>query len=120
MQQRRRTTRAAIVLALCLTLAACATVNVGKPWNEWTPKEKAVYFMRIYNTQYADTMALAKTGTLTEAQKKVVRAKKELLTQVRPLLIIYSGTVEAGGIPPADTEREILALINQLTAQMTE
>ncbi len=109
--------RATLPLALLLTLvfiAGCATFG-GKPWADYTPKEKALAMMQTYNIEFEDTMALAKEPNITEAQKKVVRAKKAILKELKPLITLYDDVVTQGGVPSAQVEAKILQLINKLT-----
>jgi hypothetical protein len=104
------------VVLLCLlaaVLIGCATVGV-KPWAERSPMEKSSYFMSIYNRQYADAMAMASNSNLTEAQKVVVRKKKDVLEKAWPAIRAYDDIAVRGEIPSALSEQAILDYINQL------
>ena len=69
-----------IGLVLAFILLSCTTTPTA-PWSARSPKDKALTFLEIYNTQYDDTMSMAKMPDLTEGQKEVVRTKKVLLTK---------------------------------------
>jgi hypothetical protein len=109
----RRTSLAVVAIAM-MVMVGCA-FKISKPWSEWTPKQKATYAQKVYNTQYADVKNMAALPNITDAQKKVVRTKKSILTKMRPILVIYVETVEAGGIPDGTTEEQMLKFINDLT-----
>lgn len=106
-----------ISLLVVMILGACATLGV-KPWAERSPREKALVILQTYNSEYQNTMTMALRTDLTDAQKQIVRTKKEILTQLYPLVKVYLGVVEAGGIPSAMNEQEILNLIDQLGGKL--
>jgi len=75
-----------ILVALAVLSAGCVTgcslfKNI-KPWGERGPVEKSLFFMDFYGAQYEDTLSMAQRPDLTEGQKEIVRAKKDLLTKV--------------------------------------
>lgn len=108
--------RIVALVLMAAFLAGCATLSSVKPWSERTPKEKSLSFLQMYNRQYEDTLRMATTPNLTEGQKAMVRTKKKLLTEVRPMLDIYVSTVIDGRMPSADLEAKILMLIDKLSA----
>lgn len=102
-------------LIICLAFVSCATLGIqSKPWAERTPQEKALAILESYNSVYKDTMSMALMPNLTEAQKQMVRSKKAMLKEVYPLIQIYVGIIESGGIPSAADEQAILDLLNRL------
>lgn len=101
---------------LVLFIAGCASFGV-KPWTERSPQEKASYFMAIYNKQFNDTVRLAGTPNITEAQKVVVRKKKEILGKLYPAISFYDSIVARGEIPAIADEQAILDLINRLAME---
>ena len=110
-----RKARWVVPLLLIVFVAGCATFNLGlKPWSERSPKEKASYFMSIYNAQYNDTLSMASSATLTDAQRKVVRAKKDVLMKLWPAIQAYDTIAVHGGIPTQLDEQVILDYINRL------
>jgi hypothetical protein len=105
---------------LFVMIAAFMSCATSKPFNEWTPKEKAGWFLGTYNAEYDDYMLQAKSPNLTDAQKQVLRVKKEILTQVAPMLGAYAGYVEKGVIPPSELELQIMQLLNRLAEAATK
>jgi hypothetical protein len=103
-----------LVVLVCL-LGGCS-LFASKPWSERTPQEKSSYFMALYNAQYKDTMAMATNPNITEAQKKIVRAKREIFMKLWPCIMVYDEIVVQGEIPAAKYELEIFGLINRLAA----
>ena len=107
--------KVALFVVLAFIVASCGTLNIGmKPFNQMTAKEKSTYFMGVYNKQYADTMAMAAMPNLVEQQKKVVRAKKDILTKAWPMIQAYDAIAVGGGTPSPAAEDAINNLINQL------
>lgn len=105
-----------ILLVLAIALAGCATFGV-KPWTERSPQEKSSYFMAIYNKQFNDTVRLAATPNITEAQKATIRKKKEILGKLYPAISFYDSIVARGEIPAIADEQAILDLINRLAME---
>lgn len=103
-----------LVLVLVTGLGACATLGL-KPLADRTPQDKAITFMELYNAQYADTMAMATNPDITDAQRVVVRAKKEVLQKVRPLIEMYVTLAVEGNTPSPVLEMEIIKYLNDLT-----
>ena len=104
-----------VLLPLILILAAgCSWVGTTKKWSDMTPKEKSTFFMGIYNRQYNDTVALASMPNLLEPQKEIVRAKKQMLTEMWPLIKAYDDIAVGGGVPSLDLESLINSYINRL------
>ena len=116
-----RKDRVLIALSLvCVLMAGCALFGSNsKSFVDMTPKEKSTYFMSWYNAQYDDAKqmgALAQQGRLTDAQLMVYRAKKDLLTEARPLIGAYDMIVAAGEAPSPEQEQAIMALMNKMVA----
>ena len=107
------------IVALVLVAAfvvGCASIGV-KPWGDRSPQEKASYFMAIYNKQFNDTVRLAQTPNITEAQKAVIRKKKEILGKLYPAISFYDSVVARGEVPAIVDEQAILDLINRLAME---
>jgi polysaccharide pyruvyl transferase WcaK-like protein len=85
-----------------------------KPWDERTPTEKSSYFMAIYNAQFRDTVAMASNPNITNDQRQIVRAKKQILSELWPAIQAYDTVVVHGGIPTQLSEQAILDYINRL------
>lgn len=105
-----------VPLVLIVALMGCATLGV-KPWNDRSPKEKASYFISIYNKQYNDTIRMANNPEITTAGRAVVRRKKALLTKMYVAVGTYNDVVVKGEIPTFMDEQAILDLINQLALE---
>lgn len=105
--------RRCMSIVALVVLAGCASVGV-KPWTERSPQEKSSYFMAIYNREFDDTMAMAKNPAITEAQKDVVRVKKNVLKKLWPAIKAYDEIVVQGKIPSVFDEQNILDMINRL------
>ena len=101
---------AVIVFALA---TACATPPA-------TPKEKAVWMMGIYNRQFDDYEAMVARPDLTDAQKDILRQKKKVLVEVKPLIAAYDGYVQQGAAPSPQLEAQITDLLNQLETKVSK
>lgn len=97
-------------------LVSCMPQTGLKPVSDMSPKEKATFFMSVYNAQAEDYKKMVTTPNMTDDQKQVLREKKKLLTELYPMIGAYTTYVDAGAIPDAATEAAITGIINQLTA----
>ncbi len=92
-----------------------------------TPKKQLTMMYGTYNSQFSQYMTdtgytMDENGEwektfltdFTEEEKKILRKKKEILTQMYPLIKVYDSMVV--GITPysAETEQELMNLIDQL------
>ena len=103
-----------LLIILCIAFfAGCSTTlqNV----KDMTPEQKATWMMGVYNSQFDNTMEMAKRPDLTEEQKVIVRSKKKVLQKVKPLIALYKEYVKNGAMPSQETEDEILKLLDELT-----
>lgn len=105
------------VIAL-LSLSSCAPRQVA-PEPQLTPLEqaekRAAEWTALWNGQYEDHKSMSQLPGLTEDQKKILSAKREILIKTKPLLKIYVDTVRGGGMPSAASERELMDYMNQLS-----
>lgn len=108
------------VSLIALAFAASCTYNTGAvPYSSMTPKEKASFFMSVYNKQYDNYVdVFTKPGELTDEQKEIMRKKRDLLGKVYPLIANYADYVAAGTVPSADKEQAIIKLLDQLATMM--
>ena len=101
-----------VLLLLLLTFGGCAmfaqTVD--------TPEKRALAILKTWNSQFDDTMAMAKMPNLSEEQKELVRTKKKWLGLLKPLVDLYVNVVKTEGTVPEAIERELKRMINQLIA----
>jgi hypothetical protein len=84
---------------IAVALASCATLNMAN----WTPKQKADYFMRVYLSQAKAT-----------EKKAAAEKNKATLAKVYPLIKAYADYVESGNVPLPTDEDQINALLDQL------
>lgn len=70
--------------------------------------------LSIYNAQYDDYLIQAKRTDLTEEEKKILRQKKEIMTEVYPAINLYAGYADSGALPDSDLETLIVSKLNQL------
>jgi hypothetical protein len=106
------------VIIILMFLAGCigGTNTEGpKRIDEMTSKEKATWFMGVYNAQDKDYRNVVARPNLTNDQKEILRKKKEIMIQVYPMIKAYGIYVDSGAIPTKATEDQIIYLINDLT-----
>lgn len=106
-----------VIVFACLLLASCMhKPGTLKPIGDMTPKEKATFFMGVYNAQADDYKAMVAKPNLAEDQIKILHAKKKVLTKVYPLIKTHNVYVDNGAKPTAESEQAIMDLLNQLTS----
>jgi len=106
-----------IGLIALMVIGACTFDNL-KPVSEMTPKEKAAFFMAMYNAQDINYRTMAAMPNLTEPQKEMMREKKMVLTQVYPLISVYVSYVDQGAAPSPETERLIVENLDRAAAMV--
>jgi putative intracellular protease/amidase len=117
----RRKTSVTGLLVLVILIASvsggCQLFGTNvKSFTAMTPKEKSTFFMGVYNKNFDETMAVAIKPTLTEDEKKMVRVKKTILTNMKPVISAYDAIAVSGGTPSAEAEKALLGLVDQLVA----
>lgn len=111
----QRITAIVLFLFVAAFLIGCPAPGTQlKSVSEMTPKERATWFLSVYNKQFKDTITMAKRTDLTEEQKEIVRAKKKVLAEVKPYLSIYTAAIDDGKLPAKETEDKIIELLNDL------
>ncbi len=110
---KRRITVVVLAMVILAMVAGCTMLG-GKSFTSMTPKEKATFFMGTYNRQYADYKTQVAIPNLTADQKKVLTIRKQVLTQVYPLISTYDLAVASGQPTTRAQEDAIMALFNQL------
>jgi hypothetical protein len=83
-----------------------------------SPKEKSIWMLSVYNSQYEDYKMQAIRTDLTEAQKEVLREKKDILTRVYPMISIYTGYAGTGIIPEKELEMTIISNLETLLSML--
>ena|SRR3972149_4120029 len=107
-----------LVIVVCMSLVGCAALQsigiTGKPYSQMTPKEKMAFVYKSYNKAYEDYKIQAVRTNLTEPEKVVLRDKKKVLTQVRPIIdSLDLALIEGKPFDPA-IERLITDSLRQL------
>ena len=101
------------------SISGCITPSATdgpKRVTEMTPKEKGAWFLGIYNAQDKDYRNMVVRTDLTNDQKKILREKKKIMTEVYPIIKTYNIYIDSGAVPTKIVEDQIIDLINNLTA----
>lgn len=117
MRKQRRCLAIACMVVLGIVLLACqAMEEMARDVADMTPKQRAAWMMSTYNDQYDDYLVKVAMPNLSNEEKRILRAKKETLTTVYPLMQAYD-MLQASGKPPTEESMdEIMDLIADLTA----
>lgn len=110
-----------VVIIMLVFLSGCIFSLKGespKRIDEMTPKEKATWFMGIYDAQDKDYRNMVVRSDLTNDQKEILRKKKEVMIQIYPMIKAYNVYVDSGAIPTKIVEDQIIQLVNDLVALM--
>ena len=105
--------RLALVLLAVFLVAGCSqTLNV-KSIQDMSPKERANLAMKLYLQQYDDYQSLtANDAMLTDDQREVLRAKKKMLENIHPVIILYASYVNQGLEPSPEVEKQLIDWLN--------
>ena len=105
-------------IVVLIFLVGCLTFNIEGPKriSEMTPKERATWFLGVYNAQDKDYRNMVARSDLTNDQKGILREKKKIMIQVYPMIKTYNIYIGSGAVPTKATEDQIIELINDLTA----
>jgi glutathionyl-hydroquinone reductase len=99
-------------------LLLAATLFVGGLWQGCastpTPQDQVTFMMSLYNQQYDAYQRQAAWPDLTDTEKSILRAKKEILTQAHGLIALYDSYVTSGKTAPADLQEQIMALLDEV------
>lgn len=125
---------AAYLMCLVFALCGCATTL--------TPAQQTLWATNVYLAQYdlyleqvinpaltEDAKAALKkdpaliTGDLlnpdlSEEQLKVLKVKKEILVELKPLVVMAIQLQQKGELPPADVQKKLAELINRLVTMI--
>jgi hypothetical protein len=105
---------------VAVLLVVGCTIDNLKEFGDMTPKEKAAFFLSVYNSSDMNYRAMAARTDLTEVQKEVLRKKRTIMIQVYPLIRSYLTYVESGVVPSVELEQQILTQIDRLTTLVVE
>lgn len=101
------------IVFLCLiSFVGCSIISQNV--SSMKPKDKLSWMMGVYNAQYNDYQFVSSKPDLTEDNKKILKAKKEIMIEVYPLIKLYESYIITGSIINMDIENQILSLLNRL------
>lgn len=80
-----------------------------------TPQDRALTAMTVYNQTYDDYLVQAARTDLTESEKEVLKATRQALIEVHPVIKAYVNYIETGQTPTAEMEAALLAAVDALT-----
>lgn len=103
-----------LLVGLLLFVYACPMNQNIKPFSEWTPKEKATFWMKVYNDEYAAYQQRVQQSDLFPEQKEILKAKKKLLTEIYEPLKLYVNYTESGRVPTEEMENILQGKMNDL------
>jgi hypothetical protein len=127
--------RLPMVLLVLLLLMGCATVQM-------TPEKTSIWMNSIYSFHYdqylrqvlkpdlsSDILAEVKADPakitpamlrtdLTNTEKDVLRATKEVLVELHPLLLTYARYVKYGQVPPEELSARVVQLVTLLAKEI--
>jgi len=120
-----------IALLFILALVCCSCSHL-------TPAQRVLWGLNVYQAQYDEYLSLvinpnldAETKAylrehpdeiegnylnpdLSEETKKMLRVKKEILIQLKPLVIMATEYQQTGKLPPDEVQTKLTGLINRL------
>ena len=112
MRVKRIVSLASALVLMVVLLASCATRPDLAPIDQ--ARANSWKWMHLYKTQFQDHEQMSRIVNLTLEQKKMLNAKADLLTKIKPYLDLYVSYVEKGAIPPTDVETKLFPLMNEL------
>lgn len=102
------------IVAVFMLFSGCALIS---KFQEMTPKQKALWFMRAYNAEYMDVLSQAQYYDLMPANaQQVLRWRAKLIQELYPLIGSYVLKVENDIEPTKEEENAITDLLNRLMA----
>jgi len=103
-----------IALIIVLLIVGCAGLQGQDNFVSWTPKQRAAYFMGLYNGQYDIYKVQLTYPDLTPEEKQILQTKKKILVQIYPMIQAYDILQASGATPSASDETAIIGLLDQL------
>ncbi len=124
-----------LAVALICAIAACATL---------TPEQKTLWALNVYQAQYElyldqvldpslteDKKAAIKADlslvtpeminqNISESQRDALRVKKQILIELKPLVLMVAEYTKTGTLPPDDVQRKLTELINRLVGALED
>ena len=53
---------------------------------------------------------------ITEEEWEILRVKKDILVEMKPLVLLSAKYIDAGQVPPAEIQNDLTALVNKIIA----
>ena len=116
-----------LLLAFCFLFSGCALQGGSTDISKMTGQQKATFMMGAYNSQFGEYMRMTgyiakDDGTwekisnpvLSDDQKKALNKKRDILTQVYPLISLYTTAISTGQTVSLETEQQIFILLDSL------
>lgn len=110
-----------LVVVLLILFLGC-TANLGNvPWHldvkNWTPHQKANFFMKSWLAERASYDALNEIQNKSPELIRVLKAKQNVLESSRIPIRMYSNIVSSGGTPDLTMEEDIIKWLRELQTQ---
>lgn len=126
---RRRSLKPGLLLLFMVTLVSCAHL---------TPAQQTLWALNVYQAQYdeyltmtinpsldSETKAYLRANpadikgdylnpNLTDEAKKMLRVKKEILVELKPIVLLAADYQKNGQLPPDNLQATLTSLINRL------
>lgn len=115
----RKTRVLCLIIAVFVLLAGCGYFGQTTTPTTTSPLSKEKKFIQsaksFYVSQYKDYEAMTvDPSLLTEEQKQILRIKREVLIQLKPMIDTYAALVDSGQTPTLEQEQAIIQLLNKL------
>jgi hypothetical protein len=91
-----------------MLVIGCAGTQLGDP------DRQLLALVKLYNTQYDLYIEQAKDPDLTEDEREILRAKKKILTEAHPLLMMAYKALDGQEEFSAEDQAELMELIRRL------
>lgn len=102
-----------VLVLLCFYLTACGVTSTNVQQDN-TLRDTLLYAQSIYIEQYDDYLIQSERTDLNDAQKQILRTKREVLTSLFEKIEILKEYVSEGIIPFDAIEADILKLVSKL------
>lgn len=110
-----------LIAAAGFLQTGCGTITQPGAWHQeiadWTPYQKANFFMETWQAEHATYRAQNAIEEKSPELVRLLKVKREVLERSRIPIRIYAGIVDAGGIPDAELEQEVIGWIRELQMQ---
>lgn len=100
--------RSMCFISLLAVLFACAGTQLGDP------DRQLFALVKLYNTQYDLYIEQAKDPDLTEDEREVLRAKKKILVEAYPLLMMANRALDGEEEFSAEDQNALRNMIRRL------